>query len=115
MSITRRMSGASILFVLFSLGCNQGPGPQANTSASSGASKGSVAPLPPADILKYWNMCLACHSVGGKGGPSGGPLDGTGSRRTASWLELQIRRPDLHNKKTAMPPYPKDQLPDEAL
>lgn len=58
--------------------------------------------------------CASCHSIGGKGGQIGPPLDGVGGRRTPEFLTDHIinpeehakRFPELHENKPNRMPHP---------
>ena len=42
------------------------------------------------------NKCIACHSLNGKSGKlakKGGPLDGVGKKRDATWLKKYLQDP----------------------
>lgn len=43
--------------------------------------------------------CAGCHSISGKGGRTGPPLDGIGGRRDGEFLTSHLTNPDEHAKK----------------
>ena len=43
--------------------------------------------------------CMACHSVGGKGGEAGPPLDSVGTKRNEKWLRAHLTDPSAHKLK----------------
>jgi nitric oxide reductase subunit C len=61
----------------------------------------------------YEQKCQTCHSIGGVGGKMaklGGPLDGVGSKRDATWLKEYFHDP---KSKIADSKMPKLKLTDE--
>ncbi|MCL4486677.1 MAG: cytochrome c [Chloroflexi bacterium] len=62
--------------------------PQPET-AESGAGRAVVEKL----------TCASCHSIGGKGGQIGPPLDGVGGRRSPEFLKDHITNPEEHAKQ----------------
>ena len=54
----------------------------------------------------FTTLCVACHSVGGKGGVVGPALDGIASRRDAAWLDHWIADPAAVKPGTTMPKLP---------
>jgi nitric oxide reductase subunit C len=78
-------------------------GPSAGSTASAaGAASGATVPQPE----KFAQLCVACHSVGGKGGVVGPALDGIGARRDAAYLHKWIADPQAIKPGTAMPKLP---------
>ena len=57
-------------------------------------------------------LCIACHSLGGKGGRVGPALDGVGKRFDRDYLERWLRDPLKINPKSLMPKLP---LTDEQI
>ena len=55
--------------------------------------------------LYYAQSCDACHSIGGKGGQAGPPMDDVGATRSREQL---IRRLQDRRAGAAMPPLPSD-------
>ncbi len=55
--------------------------------------------------------CLACHTIAGKGGQVGPPLDAVGSRRTREQLSARMR---ARRAGEIMPTLPPD-MPDEQI
>lgn len=51
----------------------------------------------------FGQVCVACHSVGGKGGVVGPALDGVGSRMSAEELDRWLADPTAVKPGTAMP------------
>jgi mono/diheme cytochrome c family protein len=70
---------------------------------AAGAGTTPAAPGAPADpmTLLQQHACLACHELGGEGGPIGPALDGLGERRTHE----QIRRAILDPQADTVPGY----------
>jgi mono/diheme cytochrome c family protein len=71
--------------------------------AAAGAGTTPAAPGAPTDpmLLLQEHACLACHVLGGEGGPIGPPLDGLGARRSVE----QIRRAILDPLADTVPGY----------
>jgi len=55
---------------------------------------------------KFKSLCIACHSVGGKGGNVGPALDGVGKKFDKAYLNKWISDPQSVKKGTAMPKLP---------
>lgn len=55
--------------------------------------------------------CPACHMIGGIGGQIGPDLTKVGGRRSADWIEQQIKDPKSHYPNSVMPSFA--QLPDK--
>lgn len=51
-------------------------------------------------------LCVACHSLGGRGGMVGPALDGVGDRRDAAYLGKWLHDPPSLKPGTAMPKLP---------
>ena len=49
--------------------------------------------------------CIGCHSVGGKGGKVGPPLDDVTKRRAPDWIVKHFRDPASVSPETVMPKY----------
>jgi mono/diheme cytochrome c family protein len=49
--------------------------------------------------------CIGCHSVGGKGGAIGPPLDDVGLRRSPEWMMQHFREPKAVSPGTVMPQF----------
>lgn len=78
---------------------------------------GSSEKLPGADATVngiFTEQCEQCHSIGAVGNKSF-PLDHEGKRHDKNWIEVQIRHPEKHNPKTAMPLFPIDRMTDSEL
>jgi cytochrome c2 len=57
----------------------------------------------------YQTKCRPCHSVGGEGGKladKGGPLDGIGGKRDATWLHAYLKDPKSQVPDTKMGKIP---------
>ena len=57
-------------------------------------------------------LCVACHSIDGRGGSVGPALDGVADRFDAEYLGRWLREPDAVRPGTAMPRLP---LSDEQI
>lgn len=55
---------------------------------------------------KFTTLCIACHSVSGKGGKVGPALDGVADRFSAEYLDKWISDPQSVKPGTAMPKLP---------
>jgi nitric oxide reductase subunit C len=71
----------------------------------------NLAP-PPA---MFGTICIACHSVGGKGGVVGPSLDGVAHRKTPQELDRWLADPAAVKPGTAMPKLPIDDSTRAAL
>ncbi len=65
----------------------------------------------------YETKCKPCHSIGGEGGKmadKGGPLDGVGAKRDATWLRAYLKDPksQVPDAKMAKLPLTDQQLDD---
>ncbi len=71
------------------------------------AGKSSAAMLAAGAKVYEANGCMACHAIGGKGGPTGPDLSNVGgdSKHTAKWLETQIVNPKANKPDSTMPSY----------
>ena len=49
--------------------------------------------------------CIGCHSIGGKGGKVGPPLDEVGKRHDAEWIIAHFRNPQAVTPGTVMPRF----------
>lgn len=54
----------------------------------------------------FGQICVACHSVGGRGGAVGPALDGVADRFEPSYLEQWLRDPNAVRPGTTMPQLP---------
>ncbi len=54
----------------------------------------------------FKTLCVACHSLGGKGGNVGPVLDGVGDRYDAKTLDTWLRDPAAVKPGTKMPKLP---------
>jgi mono/diheme cytochrome c family protein len=54
---------------------------------------GAASPTDPQALLQN-NQCMACHQLGGQGGPIGPPFDGIGARLTAEQIRRSILEPN---------------------
>jgi mono/diheme cytochrome c family protein len=73
------------------------PGTAAGAGTSPATPEASRDPM----IMLQAHACLACHELGGEGGPIGPPLDGLGERRS----HAQIRRAILDPLADTVPGY----------
>ncbi len=64
------------------------------------------ASLSPAAALVQQENCLACHSLGGRGGTAGPRFEWIGGRRDAAWVARFIADPGAASPGSAMPPFP---------
>lgn len=71
----------------------------------------NLAPPP----LMFGTVCVACHSVGGKGGVVGPALDGVAHRKTPQELDRWLADPAAVKPGTAMPKLPIDEPTRAAL
>jgi len=71
----------------------------------------NLAPPPP----MFGTVCVACHSVGGKGGVVGPALDGVAHRKTPQELDRWLADPAAVKPGTAMPKLPIDDPTRAAL
>ena len=71
----------------------------------------NLAPPP----LMFGTVCVACHSVGGKGGVVGPALDGVAHRKTPQELDRWLADPAAVKPGTAMPKLPIDDSTRAAL
>ncbi|HEY8270511.1 MAG TPA: c-type cytochrome [Pseudobdellovibrionaceae bacterium] len=60
-------------------------------------------------------MCIACHSLGGRGGQVGPALDGVGSRRDKAFLMAWLKDPTQIKADSKMPKLPLQDLDIQAL
>lgn len=51
------------------------------------------------------HKCLECHTLKGKGGAVGPNLTSVGGRRNRDYIYQQIKNPQSHNPRTAMPSF----------
>lgn len=65
----------------------------------------SASMTPAAALVKQEN-CLACHSIGGKGGSVGPRFEWIGARRDAEYVARYLANPDAVSKGSRMPPFP---------
>ncbi len=67
---------------------------------------------PPGEAVFTAQGCRSCHKLNGAGGDIGPDLTHVGSRRTAEWIEQQIKDPRSHFPDSPMPSFarlsPKD-------
>jgi len=49
--------------------------------------------------------CIGCHSVGGKGGNVGPPLDEVGKRHNTEWIVAHFKNPQAISPGTVMPQF----------
>ncbi len=68
-------------------------GPAAPADVGPRGADATTASLDPLEILLA-NQCLACHQLGGEGGPVGPPFDGIGARVDADYIRRSILEPD---------------------
>lgn len=83
--------------------------PAAPTLASSAApSPSSTSPVARGDGRPrvFDQMCVACHSIDGRGGSVGPALDDVGDRFDAHFFEAWLRDPATQRPGTAMPRLP---------
>jgi nitric oxide reductase subunit C len=64
------------------------------------------AALSPAAALVNQESCLACHSIGGKGGESAPRLEWIGGRRDPSFIARYLADPEAMSRGSRMPPFP---------
>jgi len=87
------------------------PKPDLVLASSVALARTDVAP-PPAI---FGTVCIACHSVGGKGGAVGPALDGVAHRKTPAELDRWLADPAAIKPGTAMPKLPIDAATRAAL
>jgi cbb3-type cytochrome oxidase cytochrome c subunit len=87
---------AIILFMLSQTG-ETAPGYYASMKVIPSAGQGQQ--------LFQQKGCIGCHSVGGKGGTIGPPLDDVGLRRSAEWMVQHFRDPQVVSPGTVMPRF----------
>lgn len=87
------------------------PKPDLALPAAPVVAKADVAPAPPI----FATLCVACHSVGGKGGAVGPALDGVAHRKTPEELDRWLADPAAVKPGTAMPKLPLDEPTRAAL
>jgi nitric oxide reductase subunit C len=66
----------------------------------------AAASLSPAAALVNQENCLACHSIGGKGGESAPRFEWIGGRRDPAWIARYIADPEAASHGSRMPPFP---------
>ena len=82
-------------------------------ASTAAPSAGSTQPIAQGGRPHVFNqMCVACHSVEGRGGSVGPALDGVGDRFDEEYLGRWIRNPSSVRPGTAMPQLP---LSDEQI
>lgn len=91
------LAGVAICVAVFSCMPSDSPG-------------GPVAPDPPdaASGMKVYTSqgCVACHTIGGKGGKIGPDLSNEANKgHTAQWLVTQLRNPKTYDASSIMPAY----------
>lgn len=88
--------------------------PQPVLASTAAPSAGSTRPVARDDGRPHVfdQMCVACHSVDGRGGNVGPALDDVGDRRDAEYLGRWLRNPAAVKQGTAMPQLP---LSDEQI
>ena len=82
------------------------PAPTLASAAAPSASSTSPAPGGHARPVVFNQMCVACHTVGGRGGSVGPSLDGVGSRLDAAFLGRWLHDPASERPGTTMPRLP---------
>lgn len=82
--------------------------PQPVLASTAAPSAGSTQPVLADDGRPHVfnQMCVACHSLGGRGGDVGPALDGVGDRLDADYLGRWLRNPAALRPGTAMPQLP---------
>ncbi|HSN93335.1 MAG TPA: cytochrome c [Anaeromyxobacteraceae bacterium] len=65
------------------------------------------AALSPGAALVNQESCLACHSLGGKGGDRGPRLEYVATRRDADWIARYLADPEAVTPGAAMPKFDK--------
>lgn len=80
------------------------PKPNIHLSAQTSSEKVSVSSVKAPE--KFTQICMACHTVGGKGGAVGPVLDGVGSRRDAKYLNQWLHDPQSLKPGALMPKLP---------
>lgn len=88
--------------------------PQPVLASTAAPSAGSTRPVARDDGRPHVfdQMCVACHSVDGRGGNVGPALDDVGDRRDSEYLGRWLRNPAAVKQGTAMPQLP---LSDEQI
>ncbi|MCX5736969.1 MAG: cytochrome c [Proteobacteria bacterium] len=87
------------------------PKPDLVLPAAVAAANVNLAPPP----VMFGTVCVACHSVGGKGGAVGPALDGVAHRKTPQELDRWLADPAAVKPGTAMPKLPIDDSTRAAL
>lgn len=86
------------------------PAPRPTTQPSSqAATRVGAAPqvaAAPAMPVKFQQLCVACHMLGGKGGRVGPALDGVGKKYNVTSLRKWLEDPQGVKPGTAMPKLP---------
>lgn len=84
--------------------------------------KPPLAQAPPSDITSllarpaiFDQLCVACHSLGGRGGQVGPALDGAGSRRDKAFYAAWLKDPALVKPGAKMPKLPLQDSDIQAL
>ncbi len=82
--------------------------PQPVLASTAAPSAASTQPTPAHDGRPrvFDQVCVACHSVDGRGGNVGPALDGVGDRRDSAYLGRWLRNPAAVKQGTAMPRLP---------
>jgi nitric oxide reductase subunit C len=76
------------------------------TSTSASPSASSAAAVDDGRPRVFNQMCVACHSVEGRGGNVGPALDGVGERFDTAYLERWLHDPPAVKQGTRMPRLP---------
>ena len=84
--------------------------------------KPPLAPASPSEISNSYprpvvfdQICVACHSLGGRGGQVGPALDGVGSRRDKVFFTTWLKDPSQVKPGTKMPKLPLQDSDIQAL
>lgn len=110
------LSVVSLLFlaaaILTRIALAAQPKPSANGSVTPVAATASPAQVASGQKIYQAQGCDGCHSIAGKGGQTGPPLNRVGATRDAAWVQAQITDPKKHNPQTTMPSF---KLPESDL
>lgn len=82
------------------------PAPTLASSAAPSAAGGAASAPADGRPAIFGQMCVACHSVGGRGGTVGPALDGVGDRYDSEYLTRWLHDPNSVRSGTAMPRLP---------
>lgn len=80
------------------------PAVATQTNTVTSANLPDTKTIPPPE--KFGQICIACHSLHGKGGVVGPALDRVGSKFDAAYLDRWLRNPQAVKPGTAMPKLP---------